>query len=211
MDISGFDDTIDWYDANADAYASATAAAIPIKAIEKFLTYLPAKPAVLEAGCGAGWESTVFVERGANVTGVDISEGLLDVARKRNPAVEYHRANFLELPFPYASFDGVWSHASLVHLEKIEDVEEALREFFRVLKSGGYLYVYVKAQAGKEKTAVVADSLSKHERFFRYFTSEELSGLLTEAGFEISTSETEDDPHGRTEVRWLEIIAQKRA
>ncbi|OGG62985.1 hypothetical protein A2952_02845 [Candidatus Kaiserbacteria bacterium RIFCSPLOWO2_01_FULL_59_34] len=117
MKIKGFDDTIAWYDNDAEQYAAALQEAVPVAAIEKFLEALPLNPSILEAGCGPGRESTVFHQKGARVVGVDLSEGLLDIARKNNPDVEYIKADFLELPFPGSKFIGVWAHASLVHLE----------------------------------------------------------------------------------------------
>jgi len=88
----------------------------------------------------------VFKDNGADVVGVDISEGLLEVARSANPDIEFVHANFTKLPFPNTAFDGVWSHASLVHLETLAEVKQSLAEFNRVLKPKGYLYVYVKQQ-----------------------------------------------------------------
>jgi len=209
MTIKGFDDTIDWYNKNSKEYADALNTAVPTPAIEKFLKYLPEKPRVLEAGCGPGRESEIFLKHGAEIAGVDMSEGLLNIARVKNPQAKYSKEDFRKLSFANSSFDGVWAHASLVHLEQISDVESSLKEFHRVLKPGGYLYVYVKAQTGTNKTAVVTDSLSKHDRFFRYYTPEEMTELLTKAGFEIKAKEMQEDQHGRAEVKWIEIIAKK--
>jgi len=203
-----FKDTITWYDDNAKEYAKNLYTVTPIESIEKFLNFLPDKPFILEAGCGPGRESKVFIEKGIRVVGVDLSEGLLKIARENNPTAEYIKANFLNLPFEDKAFDGVWSHASLVHLETMEDVRKALAEFRRVLKPVGVVYVCVKAQAGTEKTAVVSDSLSKHERFFRYYTRDELVGLLADAGFEMAEIGYKADMHGRAEVRWIECIAR---
>ncbi len=209
MDVHGFKDTIEWYDRNAEEYAQKIFAVVPLKSIEEFLTYLPPHPSVLEAGCGPGRESMIFHEKGVEVIGVDLSESLLKIAREKNPEVTFVKANFLELPFEENTFDGVWSHASLVHLETIDDVRRALGEFYRVLKPNGVAYIAVKAQTGDEKTAVVTDALSKHDRFFRYYTSDELTDLLIETGFMIISTGVKEDLHGRPEVRWLEFIARK--
>lgn len=210
MAIKGFKDTIDWYDSNAEEYAKNLYAVTPLASMEKFLRYLPGKPSILGAGCGPGRESRVFLAKGAKVVGVDLSEGLLKIAKEKNPTAEYVKADFLALPFGDELFDGVWSHASLVHLERLDDVTKALAEFHRVLKRDGIIYVCVKAQTGNEKTAVVSDSLSKHDRFFRYYTQDELNDLLRDSGFHIMETGFKDDMHGRDEVRWIESIAQKR-
>jgi ubiquinone/menaquinone biosynthesis C-methylase UbiE len=209
MKITGLNDTIDWYDQNSEQYAKGLYAVTPEASIGDVIKYLPPNSYVLEAGCGPGRETQFLRAKGLKTTGIDLSKGLLEIARKMNPETEYVQGNFLKLPFPENTFDGVWSHASLVHLETIEDVKKALEEFHRVLKTGGIVFVKVKEQQGEEKTAVVADALSNHERFFRYYTMEEMTDLLTEAGFEILETMKRGDDHGRPEVSWIEIIAKK--
>ncbi len=48
----------------------------------------------------------------------------LEEAEKRSKNIEYVEGDITAMKFPDASFDGLWSHASLVHLESIEDVEK---------------------------------------------------------------------------------------
>jgi len=211
MEIRGFRDTIKWYDNNAEQYGENSKRVSFEKVVDGFLDKLPTSPAVIDAGCGAGRDTKVFHDKGVNVVGIDISEGLLEVARRENPDITFIAADFTDLPLEDQSFDGVWSHASLVHLETIEEVGKALSEFSRVLKPGGFLYVYVKEQQGEEKTAIVSDSLSGHERFFRYYEPEEFTELLGKAGFIVCDFEFKEDPHGRTEVRWLQAVVQKPA
>ncbi len=211
MKIEGFDDTIKWYDDNAEQYAKGTEEIRPDKQVvmDAFLGKLPNHPSVLEAGCGAGRHAKALSDKGAKVVGLDLSAGLIKVAQERYPGIEFVEGNLLELPLEDVSVDGVWSNASLVHFEKIEEVQKVLKEFHRVLKPGGSLYVYVKQQQGEEKTAIVNDTLSNHERFFRYYEASELAGLLKEAGFTVGEYQVKDDSHGRDEVKWLEFVVQK--
>ena len=210
MKVEGFKDTIDWYDKNAEKYADSAEKAQPIELHEKFLSMLPQSPRVLDAGCGSGRDSRYLQGKGALVTGIDISKGLLQEAIRRSEGISFVEGNITAMTFSDDSYDGVWSHASLVHLETIEDVRKALSEFSRVLKTGGILHVFVKAQTGTEKTAVVSDSLSNHDRFFRYYTEQELRELVTDAGFEEIDTSLLPDPHGRTEVTWIALFARKK-
>jgi SAM-dependent methyltransferase len=91
---------------------------------------------VLDAGCGSGVHAAELINRGATVTGVDLSEGLLAVARERlGPEVPLHRADLSgPLPFPDDAFELVLS--SLV-LHYLAEWEPTLREFHRVLVPGG--------------------------------------------------------------------------
>ncbi len=93
---------------------------------------------VLDFGCGNGENSLPLVNRGARVIGLDVSEDLLDLARRR---LALHglgrRATFLagsahDLPLPDNSVDAVMGIAILHHL----DLELAAREVHRVLKPG---------------------------------------------------------------------------
>lgn len=209
MKVTGNKDTINWYDANAEKYAADSDGITFEKTAQQFLEKLHPNPKILEAGCGSGRDAITLSELGAEVTGIDASEGLIEVAKKKSSDIGFLVGNFLNLPFPDETFDGVWSHASLVHLDTISDVKSALSEFYRVLKNEGYLYVLVKKQNGDEKTAVVSDSLSNHDRFFRYYTEEELQTLLEKAGFTVTEVKTKEDVHGRNEVTWLKLLAKK--
>lgn len=93
---------------------------------------------VLDAGCGAGAHAAELVARGARVTGLDASAGLLEIAAERlGPGVPLHRADLAEpLPFADATFDVVL--ASLV-MHYLQDRVPTLAEFRRVLVPGGRL------------------------------------------------------------------------
>ncbi len=91
---------------------------------------------VLDAGCGAGAHAAELTARGAAVTGVDLSAGLLGIARERlGPDVPLHQADLSEpLPLPAGGFDLVL--CSLV-MHYLAEWEPTLREFHRVLAPGG--------------------------------------------------------------------------
>ncbi len=209
MKVEGFADTIKWYDQNAEKYADSSYKVTPAGLINRFLELLPQNPIILDAGCGAGKDARVFNKLGANVTGIDLSKGLIEEARKRNPTVNFEEGDFLNLRFGNESFDGVWAHASLVHLETVADAKKALGEFHRVLKDGGILHIYVKAQLGENKTEVVKDTLSNHDRFFRYYTEDEMKQLVTDASLQVIETEVQDDLHGREEVKWIALFTRK--
>ncbi len=95
---------------------------------------------VLDAGCGSGALAAALAGRGAAVTGIDLSTGLLEIAARRlGPAVVLRRADLGEpLPLAGGSFELVV--ASLV-LHYLEDWAPVLSEFHRVLVPGGRLVV----------------------------------------------------------------------
>ena len=95
---------------------------------------------VLDAGCGAGALSEALLERGAAVTGIDSSRGLLELASGRVGGRAEFRQGDLAAPLPFAdgAFDLVV--ASLV-MHYLRDWEPTLREFHRVLVPGGRLVI----------------------------------------------------------------------
>ena len=89
---------------------------------------------VLDAGCGAGVLAAELVARGATVTGIDMSENLLKIARDRTTG-DFRRHDLSEpLPFADNSFD--LAVASLV-MHYLKDWVAPLRELRRVLMPGG--------------------------------------------------------------------------
>jgi len=94
---------------------------------------------VLDYGCGHGMASVVLARRGAWVTGFDLSPWYVAEAQERaqvNGVAElatFIQASAEQLPFRSGSFDFVWGHAILHHL----DLPRAAEELARVLRPGG--------------------------------------------------------------------------
>jgi arsenite methyltransferase len=96
---------------------------------------------VLDIGSGPGLlaaEMAQEVGAGGHVTGVDPSESMLAIARRRAAAAEFRAADALALPFADASFDVA---VSTQVYEYVADVGAALAEARRVLKPGGRLLI----------------------------------------------------------------------
>jgi ubiquinone/menaquinone biosynthesis C-methylase UbiE len=94
---------------------------------------------LLEVGCGIGTDLVRFAKGGARVTGVDLAETAIALARKNfelngvTPE-ELRVANGEALPFPDASFDVVYGHGVIQYTA---NAEQLIRECHRVLKPGG--------------------------------------------------------------------------
>jgi SAM-dependent methyltransferase len=84
---------------------------------------------LLDVGCGGGSFAATLGERGWQVTGVDVSEDQLRLARERG--VDVVRADVTELPFPDVSFDAAVS--VFTHTD-VDDFGAAVREVARVLR-----------------------------------------------------------------------------
>jgi SAM-dependent methyltransferase len=95
---------------------------------------------VLDVGCGTGAGTAAAAARGARATGVDLAEGMLDVARRRHPALRFVAGDAEALPFADGDFDAVVAGFVLNHLP---DPDRAIAELARVLAPGGRVAVAV--------------------------------------------------------------------
>lgn len=92
---------------------------------------------LLEIGCGTGHWSRYFSEKGFEVTGIDISEEMINIARGKNiPHCCFQMANGRNLPFADNSFDVA---AAITTLEFTENPEKMLSEMVRCVNSPGTL------------------------------------------------------------------------
>ncbi|MCD1286119.1 class I SAM-dependent methyltransferase [Brevibacterium sp. GP-SGM9] len=134
------------YDAFAEAYAKENDGSLANAYHERpamlALAGEVAGRSILDVGCGSGALSEALRERGASVTGIDASAGMLALARLRlGEDIELYRVDLNDpLPFDDGMFDD--AIASLV-LHYLEDWEPALAELRRVLRPGGRLLVSV--------------------------------------------------------------------
>jgi SAM-dependent methyltransferase len=90
--------------------------------------------AVLDVGCGSGLTLVLAAERGAVPSGVDISPGLLAIARDRLPRADLREADMESLPFGDAAFDAV---TGVNAFQFAGDPRQALHEAARVTRPGG--------------------------------------------------------------------------
>lgn len=133
---------------------------------------------VLELGCGTGKHTSWLAENGARVTAIDISEGMLKLAREK---VKLKNVRFIqkdireEWPFPNDFFDLVTINLVLEHVENIEDI---IKKASGVLGIGNYLFIsefhpfrqYLGkgARYEKEGREILVDSFVHHvSEFFQ--------------------------------------------
>jgi len=92
---------------------------------------------LLDLGCGAGESSVFFARRGARVVAGDLSEGMVETARRISGryglTIEGKVLNAMELDFPDNTFDVVYASNILHHVQE----DRVLSEIHRVLKPGG--------------------------------------------------------------------------
>lgn len=111
---------------------------------------------LLDAGCGAGLAMQLAQKRGATVTGLDASAGLLAVARRRLAEARFDRGDLEELPYPDDSFDAVTAFNSVQYAT---DPVAALRQLRRVAVPGGKVAVVTWGDPQRCETKVLIAAL----------------------------------------------------
>ena len=92
----------------------------------------------LDVATGTGDLAIELRRRGAEVVGSDFSEGMLDVARRKAPALTWEHGNALALPYADGSFDAATVGFGA---RNFSDLERGLREMARVVRPGGRVVV----------------------------------------------------------------------
>lgn len=93
---------------------------------------------ILDAGCGSGIYAAELLERGASVVGVDESEKLIRLARRRAPGAQFH-VQTIEKPLTWAADASVDRVLMALVLHHLHHPVEVLRELHRVLRPAGRL------------------------------------------------------------------------
>jgi len=105
--------------------------------------YLVSGEKVLDLGCGNGRYFPVFKEKRVDYSGIDNSERLINLAKKKYSDGKFQLGDALNIPFPNNNFDRVYNIAVLHHIPSKELRILALKESKRVLKTGGLLILTV--------------------------------------------------------------------
>lgn len=176
-----------------------------------FEDYLIPGERVLDLGCGNGRFFELFENKDIDYIGVDFSERLIEIARKKYGAAgaKFQTADALRLPFPDNYFDKVYSIATLHHVPSKEFRFKFLKEVRRILKPDGLLVLTawnLWRRSSKRKTIykfvllrllglckldfkdILIPWQGVAECYFHCFTKKELERLVTRAKFRIKES-----------------------
>jgi ubiquinone/menaquinone biosynthesis C-methylase UbiE len=188
------------YDQIAADYAARWSAGEPLaQARSRFAALLSPGARVLDAGCGPGWDTARLRDLGLRACGFDRSRGMLGQARERD--VPLALGDMRALPVRAGALDGLWACASFLHIPK-SDGPAVLREFQRVLRPGGILYIAVKQGAGERWV----EHSPGRQRFFVFYSPDELDRLLAKSGFAVLDGWLTEDSRGRPEG-WINRLA----
>ncbi|MBD3351310.1 MAG: methyltransferase domain-containing protein [Candidatus Lokiarchaeota archaeon] len=148
--------------------------------LQKFSDLLPLNARVLDAGSGSGVPTSKYLsEQGHQMIGIDISDGMLEMAQKNVPDGRFVKMNMTDLKFDDDSFDGVVSLFAIFHIPRTQH-HLILSEFHRVLKKGGILVI--------NQGAFDMDGISRffgEPMMWSNYKPEKTLTMVKEYGFEI--------------------------
>jgi SAM-dependent methyltransferase len=202
----------DSYTRIAVDYADAAGADSPRSPLDRALLGVFAEQArgygpIADVGCGPGRETALLRELGADAFGIDLSPGMVEVARRTHPDVRFEVGSMLDLHLADGSLGGVLASYSIIHVPW--DLRpRVFAEFFRVLGAGGLLMLMF--QVGDDRG-------HRSEAFGREVSldwyrqrPDEVSDLLRSAGFETWVRVVRER-EGTEKVPQAYLIARKPA
>lgn len=153
---------------------------------------------VLDIGCGPGNSSKILSDTGAEVTGIDFSQKMVDEASANYSDISFHQADAENIPKPDNSFDVVVANYVVHHFA---DPDKVFSEITRVLKPGGR-FVFAVWGPRDEQSSVGA--------FFPAFSSHhELSELPHGPLFGITDRETFEPLFSGANLKNFELTHHK--
>ncbi len=175
--------------------------------LHRFSQVIGDRRPVWDFGCGPGQTTKYLKNLGIEISGLDLSEKILEQARTIHPEIHFRKGNILGLEFENDSIAGVVSFYAIIHFTK-EQVGIAFREVFRVLQPGGiFLLTY---HVGEEKIHLDEFLGKKVDIGVMFFTTDFIFNCLKDSGFEkIDISEREPYPGVEYQSRRAYVFAIK--
>jgi SAM-dependent methyltransferase len=154
------DPNIEFYDSTVQQYFQEWKDnALLMPWLRELVGQSPAAPYLLDLGCGPGCESRQLVDIGAKVTGIDLSEAALTIARLHVSEAEFIRMDARTLCLKAVSFDAVLEASLLFHFENAEQhrilsaIHMSLRpagRFLSVYRTGSFCGIQKRMVEGRE-------------------------------------------------------------
>jgi SAM-dependent methyltransferase len=169
------------------------------------LEALPEGARVLELGCGGGGPTTQALATRFALTGVDISERQIEIARRYVPNAEFLHADMTRVAFPPESFDGVAAFYAFTHLPHGE-LPGLLTNIARWLRPGGVL---VGSMATKGNPGEVEPDWLGAPMYFSGYRAAVNQQFVGQAGLQITRAQVETTVEDGHPVQFLWVVARK--
>lgn len=185
-----YDKIIEWFD------AARTKNLMESEYLNLIVNTIPQQGSILDLGCGTGEPiAKFFIEKGYKVTGVDGSQKMIELCKKRFPNERWLVSDMREINL-HQRFDAILAWHSFFHLDS-----DSQRDMFKIfashIKPGGILAF----TSGDEESEVWTNN-GGQELYHASLSAKEYNGLLKDSAFKLLVHKVRDPECGEATV-WL--------
>jgi SAM-dependent methyltransferase len=215
------------YDAVARRYAEEIAGELAGKPVDRALYRLFAElvgdgqrsdtdldaPPVGDVGCGPGHVAGYLAKLGLRPLGVDLSPGMVEVARERYPALDFTVGSFAELPVADGAWAGAVAPYSIIHVDPSAR-PAAWTELARAVRPGGWLLVAFHIETAEQPPGSVEHAAEwwgyAVDLDFHYLQPAQIAAELVAGGFHlVSRTDREPFPGVEHQSRRCYLLARR--
>lgn len=192
-------DSRKYYNQHAATYFENTVNLDVSHLMTPFMDHLEEGAAVLDLGCGSGRDCLTFLDAGYDVTALDGSSNMCELAEIHTD-LDVLTMNFEDLDFEEV-FDGIWALASLVHM-KNDELLPVLLKINNALEKDGVFFMSLHKGTSDE---------IRDERYFAEYTKSEIKKMISQIpAFKIiDIWETDECRTDHIKREWLNILLKK--
>lgn len=166
---------------------------------------------ILIPGYGYGRNAQVFIQNGFDVTGIEISQTAINIAKEKlGESIKIYHGSVSSMPFDQDLYDSIYCY-SLIHLLNEEDRLKLIRDCYHQLQPGGYMVFIAISKLdtrfgqGKEISKDTFDNKKGVNLFF--YDSDSIEKEFGNYGY-LEFKEINEPQHQPTE-RFCQIICKK--
>lgn len=161
---------------------------------------------VADVGCGPGHITAHLHELGLDAFGVDLSPGMIAVARRDHPHLRFEVGSMTNLSLPASSLAGLLAWQSLIHIPD-EDVPTVLEHFHRSLRPGGLLQLLFHTG---DESRLLTEGYGGHPMkvYVHRRQPNKVAAWLRDTGFEVEAQLLLNNPDG--EVSQAVLFARRK-
>ena len=197
--ISTYNSIAENYDKNYSA---------PSDRINDLLNYISKDSVILDLGCGAGNNAVYLSKLGYNVTGMDLSDSMLAIAKNKKSNAKFIKGDVCKLSFGNNSCDCIISSYIFCHLSR-QDVEKCLARIHDILMQDGILFI--ELFTGNLGEITIPEPMNNALTMdFNIIPKNDIETLLTKNKFKIIKFYAHDDTEfGLSGIQDICIVARK--
>lgn len=190
--------TIDYYNNHSEEHYEYTKDISMEEHWNVFTKLLPDNASILDLGCGSGRDSAYFISRGFDVTALDGSENMCNLA-SIHIGQEVLHMEFEDIDFEEV-FDGVWANASLHHIPS-NNIDRILDKVVNSLKKDGIMYM--SFHHGEDEGL-------QDERYYTNYRTRTLKGLISRfEKLEVIDIRKSQDIIPDRDVQWIYALVRR--